>query len=279
MSSAVQGDVWRSGHRFDFIQLAERAMMSGAVYALGRVMLGTVDVLLDLQGAPGAQRPVIAFAYQLKPKLLIPAKKWAGMNPDRIEDGPSWRMAALSALYTMLLFVLALGFLDQGNIETSAFLGSFAFGSAIGGCFLTEFEPSPQEVPNPLLRWWIGQLNGFADGAFKSIIVVPVGWVISKLSTIDGRFWSAVILALVLVTAKTGRAMLMLHSDTTDQVRKARERMLIRGSVLLTMIVGVFGLVSWLALAGPVIQSWPPFRMNDWISIGGFVLGVGFHFR
>ncbi|TWB93199.1 hypothetical protein FBZ93_111238 [Bradyrhizobium macuxiense] len=32
--------------------------------------------------------------------LLIPAKKWAEMNPHRIEDGPSWVKATVSALYS-----------------------------------------------------------------------------------------------------------------------------------------------------------------------------------
>jgi hypothetical protein len=211
--------------------------------------------------------------------LLIPAKKWAGMNPYRIEDGPSWAMAALSALYTMVLFVLAVGSQQQGNLKATAFFGSFAFGSAIGACFLTQFKPSLGEVPSGLLRWWIGTLDGIADSAFKSVFVVPAGWLISALSSYDGRFWAAVLLALYLVQAKTGVAMLQLHSDTTDALRKARERMLIGGNVLLTMILGIICLVLWLTLAAPIIQSWPPFHANDWVSIGGFVLGVALHFR
>ena len=211
--------------------------------------------------------------------LLVPAKKWAAMNPYRIEDGPSWVMAALSALYTMVLFVLAVGSQQQGNLKATAFFGSFAFGSAIGACFLTQFKPGPEEVPSRFLRWWIGRLDGIADSAFKSVLVVLTGWLISTLSSLDGRFWAAVLLALYLVQAKAGVAMLQLHSDTTDTLRKARERMLIGGNVLLTMIVGVICLALWLRLAAPIIQSWPPFHPNDWISIGGFAFGVAFHFR
>lgn len=211
--------------------------------------------------------------------LLIPAKKWSGMNPYRIEDGPSWVTAALGALYTMVLFVLAVGSQQQGNPEAAAFFGSFAFGSAIGACFLTQFKPSPEEVPNALLRWRIGTLNGIGDSALKTVLVTIAGWLISALTPFDGRFWAAILLALYLVQAKVGVAMLQLHSDTTIALRKARERMLIGGNVLLTMIVGVVCLVFWLALSAPIIQSWPPFHANDWISIGGFALGVALHFH
>jgi hypothetical protein len=211
--------------------------------------------------------------------LLIPAKKWAGMNPYRIEDGPSWVVAALGALYTMVLFMLAVGSQQQGNPKATAFFGSFAFGSAIGACFLTQFKPSPEEVRSGLLRWWIGTLDGIADSAFKSVLVVSTGWLISALSSFDGRFWAAVLLALYLVQAKTGVAVLQLNSDTTDALHRAREGMLIGGNALLTAIVGIICLALWLALAAPIIQSWPPFHANDWISIGGFVLGVALHFR
>jgi len=141
--------------------------------------------------------------------LLIPAKKWAGMNPYRIDDGPSWVVAAWSALYTMVLFMLAVGSQRQGNPKATAFFGSFAFGSAIGAYFLTQFKPSPEEVPSGLLRWWTGTLDGIADSAFKSVLVAPTGWIISTLSSFDGRFWAAVLLA----QAKTGVAMLQLNSD------------------------------------------------------------------
>ena len=113
--------------------------------------------------------------------LLIPAKKWAEMNPHRIEDGPSWSMATLSALYTMVLFSLAVASEPQGNTLAAAFFGSFAFGSAIGGCFLTQFKRSPEEVSNVVLRWWMSKLDGMADGLFKSLLVVPAGWLISWL--------------------------------------------------------------------------------------------------
>jgi hypothetical protein len=210
--------------------------------------------------------------------FLIPAKKWSEMNPHRIEDGPSWVMAAVGALYTMALFVLAIASEAQGDTKAAAFFGSFAFGSAIGGCFLTQFKQSPEEVPNALLRWWTSKLDGMADGLFKSFFVVPAGWLISWLTPFNGRFWSATVLAFALVSAKTGVAMLALHSDTTDALRKSRERMLIRGSILLTMIVGIACLFFWLGLARPVIQSWPPFGARDWIGIVGFLLGITFHF-
>lgn len=183
--------------------------------------------------------------------LLIPAKKWAEMNPHRIEDGPSWAMATLSALYTMTLFVLAIASKAQGNAKAAAFFGSFAFGSAIGGCFLTVFKRDPEEAPNGLLRWWMSKLDAIADGIYKSFFVVPVGWLISWLTPINGRFWSAAILAMVLVHAKHGVAMLRLHNETSPALHAARDRMLIRGSVLLTMWVGEVCLVSWLWLALP----------------------------
>ncbi|MBB4395068.1 hypothetical protein [Bradyrhizobium sp. ERR14] len=209
--------------------------------------------------------------------LLVPVKKWAEMNPYRIEDGPSWVMASVSALYTMALFVLAIASEAQGSTRAAAFFGSFAFGSAIGGCFLTQFKRSPDEVPNPLLRWWMSKLDGMADGLFKSFFVVPAGWLISWLTPFNGRFWSASVLALALVSAKTGVAMLTLHSETSDALRKARERMLIGGSILLTMVVGIVCLLFWLGLARSIIQSFPPFEAHDWIGLFGFVLGVMFH--
>src|ERR1700722_15066951 len=121
--------------------------------------------------------------------LLMPAKKWAEMNPNRIEGGPLWRMAALDALWTMALFVLAMGLFDQGYSKTGAFFGSSAFGSAIGGCFSTEFKPNSQQVPSLPLRWLTGKLSVLAVCSFKSIVVVPAGWLISKVFTsINGLF-------------------------------------------------------------------------------------------
>ncbi|MCP1835420.1 hypothetical protein J2R76_003757 [Bradyrhizobium sp. USDA 4532] len=205
--------------------------------------------------------------------FLIPAKKWTEMNPHRIEDGPSWGMATVSAFYTMVLFAIALISEAREYSIAAAFFGSFAFGSAIGGCFLTQFKRSPEEVPNALLRWWTSKFDGAADGLFKSIFVLPAGWLISHLTPLNGRFWSAVILAIVLVSAKTGVAMLALHDDAAALLRTTRERMLIRGSILLTMIVGIASLLFWLGLARPFVESWS----HEWTSIMGFLVGIIFH--
>jgi len=210
--------------------------------------------------------------------LLIPAKKWAGMDPLHIEEGPSWSMAALGAVYTMVLFILAMTFSAQQHEKMAGFFGSFAFGSAIGGCFQTAFKPNRSDVSNSVLRWWVGQLNSIADGLFKGILVIPVGWVISWLTNFDGPFWAAVTLALALVVAKTGIAIQSLHSETDTPVRKERDHMLIQGNVLLTMIVGVSCLISWLVLAKPVMSTWQHFTAHDYLSVAGLILGIGLHF-
>jgi hypothetical protein len=218
--------------------------------------------------------------------LLIPAKKWAGMNPFRIEDGPSWKMAALSAGWTMLLFIIALAHQAADNTKTAAFFSEFAFGSAIGACFLTRFKPAPEEQPNAFLRWWTGVMDGFADSVFKSLIVIPVGALVSWVSHVDGRYWTAVVLALVLVFAKTDNAVKARRSETDHELYLARQRMLISGNVLFTMIVGVICLVGWLGLTRPVMLSLEPFKLSlepskarDYLHILGFVLGVGLHLR
>ena len=212
--------------------------------------------------------------------LLIPAKKWAGMDPLHIEEGPSWPIAALGAVYTMTLFILAMAFKAQQHEQTAAFFGSFAFGSAIGGCFQTSFKPNRSDVSNPILRWWIGQLNSIGDSIFKSFFVIPAGWIISWITNfnLDGPFWAAVALALTLVVQKSGIAMLSLHDEADAPLRKKRERMLIQGNVLLTMIVGVVCLVSWLVLAKPVMRTWQHLTAHDYLSVAGLILGIGLHF-
>jgi hypothetical protein len=54
--------------------------------------------------------------------------------------------------------------------------------------------------------------------------------------------------------------------------------MLIQGNVLLTMIVGVSCLISWLVLAKPVMSTWQHFTAHDYLSVAGLILGIGLHF-
>ena len=223
--------------------------------------------------------PLFVLYLVLLTVLLVPAKKWAAMNPRRIEDGPSWPIAALSAGYTMVLFVLAMAFEAQHHTKTAALFGAFAFGSAIGACFLTQFKPDPKRVPNPILRWWMGILDSFADGAFKSLIVVPVGALVSLVTPFDGRYWAAAALAVVLVSAKTGIAIHARQTETDHKLYLAQQRMLINSSVPLTAILGVGCLICWLISARPITLSWQAFTSHDYLSIAGFFLGVGLHIR
>jgi hypothetical protein len=139
--------------------------------------------------------------------LLMPAQKWSGMDPFRIEGGPSWLGAFVGASYTMILFVLAEMFKAGGHPKVTAFLGSFAFGTAIGGCYRTTFNPSPEEVPEVILRWWTARVEAFWDATLKAGAVVVAGPVVSWIASLaglalDGRYWVAVCLAFYLVAAK-----------------------------------------------------------------------------
>jgi hypothetical protein len=124
-----------------------------------------------------------------------------------------------------------------------------------------------------------GKVGRFADAAFKALIIIAVGTIISWIGAIDARYWTASCLALFLVIGKTGDALAARRTETERALYLARQRMLIRGSVLWTMTVGVLCLMSWLTLARPILASWEPFTAHDYLSMVGLFLGVGFHLR
>jgi hypothetical protein len=272
--------------------------------------------------------------------ILAAAQKWAGMNPHRIEDGPSWLWAFASALYTMALLTLAIILHVNGYRQASAFFGPFAFGSAIGGCFLTQFKPSPEHVPNAILRWWKGKLSAIADSVGKSMIVVPVGALVSWATSLDGRYWVAVTLAFWFLLGRariasnylapfwlggtTGglscatRSKIDAYVDTllargrkgnTEceqavaklrelmqelkfnedvaraaeaefRLHTARQHMLIGGSLMLTVIVGILCLTVWLGITRHLMVDWEEARSSEYLAGAiGFVAGVAFQFR
>jgi hypothetical protein len=208
--------------------------------------------------------------------FLVVAKKWSAMDPLHIEDGPSWRSSALSAIYPMVMLALAILFRALQQDHAAAFCASNSFGAAIGGCYDVSFKPARSQAPDWFGRWWIGKLDSKADRLFASVIVVCVGWAITKMTGLDGRFWSGVTLAFVLAVMKSGPASVALSEDI--KLSMARSKMLIGGSVLLTMIAGTISLAIWLVLAAPVIspaQSSAMEAARQFVIPGiAFIIGV-----
>jgi hypothetical protein len=210
--------------------------------------------------------------------LLTVAQKWSAVNPNRIEDGPSWFWALIGAIYTMSFFVFA--FVSKANNyqETAAVLSSFAFGAGIGPCFLTRFKPSPDKVPNPVLRWWMGKLEGFADAMFKAIVILPLGAIVTWVVHIDGGYWTSIFLALTLVVTKAGQAYRARKAEIPGEcdLYISRQRMLIGGSVIFTMVVGVVSLILWIMLAKMLTSSFGHILISYKTAIA-FVIGAGLH--
>jgi hypothetical protein len=106
----------------------------------------------------------------------------------------------------MVILIVAMVLHVSSHQEASAFAGAFAFGSAIGGCFLTQFKPAPKDVPNVLLRWWIGKLNAIGDSVAKLILVIPAGALLTWATHLDGRYWATVTIALYFLLGRAGIA-------------------------------------------------------------------------
>jgi hypothetical protein len=207
--------------------------------------------------------------------LLIPAQKWAGMSPHRIEDGPTWFWASVSALYTMALLFLAMLLHAAGHKNMGSILGSFGFGSAIGACFYTQFRPAPEHVPNPILRWLTSKMDALADGALKAAIVVPIGSIVGRAAGFDGRYWVTVCFALALVLTKSGVAQLSLSDQSLKELCAARRRMLIGGNLWLTVLIGISCLCGWLSMARPIFLKLQAPEMNDYVAVLAIIAGVG----
>jgi hypothetical protein len=208
--------------------------------------------------------------------FLTVAYKWTALNPYRIQDGPTWLWAALGAFYSTASFGVAL-VLREDHPKWAAFFGSFGFGSGIGPCFLTRFKPAPEEVPNPIMRWWIAKWESAADSAFKSVVILPIAWVVGRLLGIeDAGYWVVGLAGMRLTFIKQGPA-LLFHDQAPPAIYQAQQRVLIRGSVLLTMMLGVVCLIIWCSLTKSLHDLLGRVRLADYETVIGFLLGAALH--
>jgi hypothetical protein len=212
----------------------------------------------------------------------IPLRKWACMDPIYIENGPTWLRASISACWPALWFIVA--FLLKGNEQEkyASMAAAFAFGASIGHCFSTFSNSSGIDIQrsNLLARWYITIWEGFGDSIYKAIIVSIVAIPLKYFFNFNIFFLVSVTLAFLLLIKKTLIAVVDARDpDTAPDLQAAKDRMLIGSNVILTMICGVVSLGLWLLAVTPLMGSFKPLVINDYVTVISYVLGVGLHFR
>jgi hypothetical protein len=203
--------------------------------------------------------------------LLTLASKWSAMDPLRVEGGPTWAQAFASACYVTTYFALACVLAEYDLHKSAAAAASFGLGAGLAPSFATHFKPPAHEIPNALLRWWTGKLHGVADGAFKIVVVAPIAVLLTWMG-LDGAFWAPTTVALVLLVAKTGVALL-------SPLTRASERMLIGQSVLLTAVIGAGAMAVWALLARDFGARFPKVTFRDYRTAVAVAAGILFHVR
>jgi hypothetical protein len=120
-------------------------------------------------------------------------------------------------------------------------------------------------------------MEGFADSAFKAMVILPIGAILTWVAHTDGIYWTSIFLALSLVVFKTGKARESRREETSYDLYISRQRVLIRGSVLLTMVLGVASLSAWVILIRELTESFGHLLIKDYATAIAFVIGAGFH--
>jgi hypothetical protein len=208
--------------------------------------------------------------------LLTVSQKWTAMDPLRIEDGPSWPWAFVGAAVPMVCVVLSLVLRESDRVHIAAVFASYAFGAGIAPCFLTQFK-SREEGDGRLLTWWKSKLNGFADGAFKALIIWVLGTIVSLFIKVDAGYWLSLLLAIGLLLSRMAIAIDQLHDENSAHLMASRMRMLIGGNVIITFLLGTSCLIIWAFVLRGIERSLPHVLLQDYQTAIAFVLGVGIH--
>lgn len=209
--------------------------------------------------------------------LAATAYKWTGVNPHRVEDGPTWFGALWSGLQASLIFFVAVTLIEGPHTEIASFLYYYACGSVIAPAFWTSFTPSPEEEPNSVMRWWKGKLNGIGDGIFKSLFTIPFALLFSLFMEGGALFWATILFASALSIGKMGVTMPLIEADADNVLVKKRRGMLILGNVIATAIIGTVAMLCWAWLAHAMVDKFPPIQFADYIAVLGLLSGVLFH--
>lgn len=213
--------------------------------------------------------------------LQIPLRKWASMDPLKIEDGPTWLKAAFSIWWPTLWFIIAFLLKGNGQEKYAAMAAAFAFGAAIGPCFLTFGNSSGVDLNDShwLVQKYVRFWEGIADAGFKGVIVMIIALPLKWFFGFDTFYWVTAMLAFALLVKKSGVVIGVREMNATPTLLAARSQMLIGSNVLLTMIVGVVSLGLFLISVAPVINFFGPVLIDDYLTVIAFVLGIGLHFR
>lgn len=219
---------------------------------------------------------VLVFFLMLTAMATI-AYKWTGLNPHRIEDGPTWLSALWSGFQASLTFYIAIAMTEGPHTKTASFLYYYACGSVFAPAFWTTFTPSPAEEPNFIVRWWKGKLNRFSDGIFKSLFTIPLALLITLFMESNALFWATVLLALTLSIGKMGTTLLIIDAGADSALVRQRRRMLILGNVIATAVIGTTAMLCWVWLTHTITDKFPPVRFTDYVTVLGLLAGILFH--
>lgn len=148
-------------------------------------------------GPRGIGNPLVTIILTLTILLAINLK-WAGIDPYNPASGPSWLWASFGAILTMAFFLLAIALKLNGHKLSSAFIGAYALGSALGPSVNPPHNLSMEEEPSSTWRFLERKRIALGGGVIKTVVVVvfaPIAGLVAP-DGISGAYLAAGALAL-----------------------------------------------------------------------------------
>lgn len=200
--------------------------------------------------------------------------KWAGVDPHNISAGPSWRLAALSSAWIVVVLWISLAAQAAKHLEVASFLANYAFGSALGPSISTPYRLTEEEEPVAVLRYLEGIRVGLGGTLMKALAIGIAAWSATQIGMPDPSFWLASAMALMLGLFKAPVVMLMLNDYTEKDDLERLAKGFLGGSVVLACLAGTIALAMWIAMVGPIIQAQIDLNLGSHIAILGFLIGL-----
>ncbi|MBS7538950.1 hypothetical protein [Ancylobacter lacus] len=185
------------------------------------------------------------------------ASKWTLIDPYQMERGPDWIEAATDSLSCNALLLLALLLHGWGFVEAAHVAAYIALGAALSSAYvMNAIGPFPHgRGRGRLSRFASRKLDTLMSACYPLVFVFIYGFLLSPFYTLDGVYWTAIGLGILLLVEKTFFIRRRFHGELNPALRLVQAGVLVRGSVALTSVVGIGGLLLWLLLSHSILHQ------------------------